>query len=115
MKLFTKNVESCKHCPNYVGGGVSVCHNDKKNPREICTYLDTMDWLKDKEHIKDPLSIPDWCPLPDLILTTNTVNPYTHGNINFTNKKCEKCKIGYYKETSLMNLHCENCGHEIDN
>jgi hypothetical protein len=136
MKLFIKKVESCKDCPNYVGGGVSVCHNDKKHPREICTFLDTIDWLKDKEHIKDPLSIPDWCPLMTIseipkvyiggmstIGTSGTSGSagISHKDIEIPNKnkKCKKCNEGYYIETSILDdiggvLHCSKCGHQID-
>jgi hypothetical protein len=70
MKIFFKKIETCLDCPNLTRGGISTCHYDKKNPSEVCSFLDTTEWLRDKENIKDPLSIPDWCQL------ANFPNPF---------------------------------------
>lgn len=63
MKYFTKVIETCKDCPNCSSGAMSNCLYDKKNPKQICSFLDIKEWLKDKQNIKFPLSIPEWCPL----------------------------------------------------
>lgn len=68
MKQFTKIIETCKDCPNLTSGAMSKCLHDKKNPKEISSFLDTIEWLKDKENVKHPLTIPDWCPLEDVEL-----------------------------------------------
>ena len=52
MKQFTKIIETCKDCPNLTSGAMSKCLHDKKNPKEISSFLDTIEWLKDKENVK---------------------------------------------------------------
>lgn len=63
MKIFSKKITTCLDCPNLTRGGSSTCHYDKKNPKEICNFLNISEWMKDKENIKNPLSIPEWCQL----------------------------------------------------
>jgi hypothetical protein len=63
MKIFFKKIQTCLDCPNLTRGSVSTCNFDKNNPMIVCSFLDTKNWIKDKENIKNPLSIPDWCQL----------------------------------------------------
>jgi hypothetical protein len=64
MKEFFKIIETCKDCPNLSEGAVFKCTHNKKHPKEISNFLDAIVWLKDK-NVKNPTTIPDWCPLPD--------------------------------------------------
>jgi len=38
---------------------------NKKQPKEIDSFLGMMEWVKDKENVKYPFTIPDWCPLDE--------------------------------------------------
>lgn len=51
MKLYYKKVNTCGDCPNLSDGSMSNCNYNKKEPRNICFFLN-----------KD-LTIPEWCPL----------------------------------------------------
>ena len=48
MKIFTKQIKTCDDCPNLSDGAMSNCTYDKKNPKMICSFLDKIQWLKDK-------------------------------------------------------------------
>ena len=59
MKLFTKRLESCIFCPNFVENTLEQDDYDWNEPVEndYCR--------KTGKDIENAFEIPSWCPLPD--------------------------------------------------
>jgi hypothetical protein len=98
MKTFYKQIELCTDCPNLSEGSISNCLHNRKEPKIICSFLDMMEWGRDKENIKYPLSIPSWCPLPDEE-SINKDEDYSQKDERFTSENNDYIKDTFYDKT----------------